>query len=197
MAAMVATKLMTAEELASLPDDGYQYELVRGELRRMPPPKPEHGFVCVRLIVWLAASQDIGEYTVFSNDSGVHLERDPDTVRGPDVMVYRNADLPPRPWTSYPSNPPVLAGEVASPGETTAEIEEKIDDYRRAGVPFIVYCFPNRRVVWVDGAGCERVVLTENDVLDCSDVLPGLASMPVAALFGKPMRPGRSSESDS
>jgi Uma2 family endonuclease len=47
---MVTRTLMTAEELAALPDDGFQYELVRGELRRMPPPKPEHEFVCMRRV---------------------------------------------------------------------------------------------------------------------------------------------------
>ncbi|HEY7030954.1 MAG TPA: Uma2 family endonuclease [Thermomicrobiales bacterium] len=180
---MVATKLMTAEELSALPDDGYQYELVRGELRRMPPPKPEHGYVCMRLSRWLASSEEAGDFTVFGNDSGVTLERNPDTVRGPDVAVYRNGDLPPRPWTSYFAIPPVLAGEVASPGDAAAEIEEKIDDYRRAGVPLIVYCFPHQRIVWVDGAGRERIVLHENDLLDVSDALPGLAPIAVAKLF--------------
>ena len=180
---MVMTRLMTAEELAALPDDGFQYELVRGELRRMPPPKPEHGFVCMRLGLWLAASEEVGDFTVFGNDSGVSLERDPDTVRGPDVAVYRNADLPPRPWTAYFTVPPALAGEVASPSDSRTEIEEKIDDYRRAGVPLIVYAFPEERRVWVDGAGRERVVLAEDDVLDVSDVLPGLAPIPVATLF--------------
>src|SRR5215204_3508751 len=103
---MVATRLMTADELAALPDDGYQYELVRGELRRMPPPKPEHGLVCVCLILWLTPYEEVGDVTVLGNDSGVRLEQSPDTVRGPDVAVYRNADLPPRPWTSYFAIPP-------------------------------------------------------------------------------------------
>ena len=31
------TKLMTAEELLEMPDDGFRYELVRGELVKMPP----------------------------------------------------------------------------------------------------------------------------------------------------------------
>jgi Uma2 family endonuclease len=184
MNAMVTRTLMTAEELAALPDDGYQYELVRGELRRTPLPKPEHGFVCIRLGRWLAAFEEAGDFTVFGNDSGVTLERDPDTVRGPDVSVYRNADLPPRPWTAYFEFPPALAGEVASPSESNTEIEEKIEDYRQAGVPVIVYAFPAERRIWVDGAGRERVVLTEGDVLDVSDVLPGLASIAVAKLFG-------------
>jgi Uma2 family endonuclease len=182
-AAMVTTKVMTAEELSGLPDDGYQYELVRGELRRTPPPKPEHGFVSVRLSRWLVAYEEAGDFTVFGNDSGVTLEQSPDTVRGPDVSVFRNGDLPPRPWTSYFTIPPALAGEVASPGDSMVEIEEKIEDYRWAGVPLILYCFPEQRSVWVDGAGRARVVLSEHDVLDGSDVLPGLAPIPVAKLF--------------
>jgi Uma2 family endonuclease len=149
----------------------------------MPPPKPEHGLVCVRLILWLTSYEETGDVTVLGNDSGVSLERNPDTVRGPDVSVYRNTDLPPRPWTAYFAIPPAVAGEVASPGESTAEIEEKIADYRRAGVPLIVYCFPEHRVVWVEGAGRERIVLTEDDVVDGSDVLPGLPPIRVATLF--------------
>lgn len=180
---MVATKLMTAEELAALPDDGYQYELVRGELRRMPPPKPEHGQVCLNLILWLAPYREVGDVTLLVNDSGVSLERNPDTVRAPDVAVYRNADLPPRPWTSYFEVAPILAGEVSSPGDRAADIDEKIADFQRAGVPLIVYCFPHRGSVWLDGAGRDRVILTERDVLDVSDVLPGLAPILVAKLF--------------
>ncbi len=180
---MVATRLMTADELAALPDDGFQYELVRGELRRMPPPKPEHGFVCKQLVRWLLVLEDVGDYMVFFNDTGVSLEQNPDTVRGPDVAVFRNADLPSRPWTSYFEVAPVLAGEVASPSDERAEVEEKIEDYRRAGVPVIVYCFPHRGRVWIDGAGRDRIVLTEDDVLDVSDVLPELAPISVAKLF--------------
>ncbi len=39
----VERKLMTAEELLRLPDDGLGHELVRGELRTMPPTSWEHG----------------------------------------------------------------------------------------------------------------------------------------------------------
>jgi hypothetical protein len=35
---MVLTKVMTAEELAALPDDGHQDALLWGQVRRMPPP---------------------------------------------------------------------------------------------------------------------------------------------------------------
>ena len=42
---MATTKPVTVEELLELEDDGYQYELVRGELIRMPSPGPRHGEV--------------------------------------------------------------------------------------------------------------------------------------------------------
>ena len=37
-------KLITADELLLMPDDGYEYELVRGLLtEKMPPPGDGHG----------------------------------------------------------------------------------------------------------------------------------------------------------
>ena len=41
-------KLMTAEELAQLPDAGL-YELVRGELRTMSPSGRKHGRIAAQL----------------------------------------------------------------------------------------------------------------------------------------------------
>ena len=35
--------LLTAEDLWNQTDDGYRYELVKGELRKMPPAGFEHG----------------------------------------------------------------------------------------------------------------------------------------------------------
>jgi hypothetical protein len=48
----------------------------------------------------------------------------------------------------------------------------------------ILYCFPVERRVWIDGAGRRRIILSEQDVVDVSDVLPGLARIAVAKLFG-------------
>jgi len=94
---MVLTRWMTADELAALPDDGYQHELVRGELRRMPPPKPEHGEVTGNAALpLLLYANESGLATVCLNDTGVWLERNPDTVRGPDIVVVLNHLLSPK-----------------------------------------------------------------------------------------------------
>lgn len=181
---MVLTKWMTAEELATLPDDGYQHELVRGVLRTMPLPKPEHGRAISRVTRPLFDYEDETNLVmVLTNDTGVMLEKNPDTVRGPDVAVYFLADLPPRPWTSYFTVPPVLAAEVASPSDRLTDIEEKVADYRNAGVLLISYIFPDTRTVWVDGANRHRIVLSSDDFLDASDILPGIAPISIAAIF--------------
>ena len=40
---VTTTPLMTAEELLNMPDDGFRYELVRGELRKRPLAGQTHG----------------------------------------------------------------------------------------------------------------------------------------------------------
>ncbi len=48
------TRVMSSEELLQVPDDGYRYELVRGELKRMVPAGSEHGVIIMKLAYLLA-----------------------------------------------------------------------------------------------------------------------------------------------
>jgi hypothetical protein len=41
---------VTTEELLHMPHDGFRYELVRGELRKMPPAGDEHGYIAGRYL---------------------------------------------------------------------------------------------------------------------------------------------------
>ena len=43
----------TASELFEMPDDGFRYELVKGELRRMSPSGWAHGVVVVNITLLL------------------------------------------------------------------------------------------------------------------------------------------------
>ena len=43
-------RLMTAEELLDMPDDGFRYELVRGELVKMAPASFAHGVHASRIV---------------------------------------------------------------------------------------------------------------------------------------------------
>ena len=84
-----AGKLLTADDLLAMPDDGKKYELVRGELIEMPPPGFMHGLVVRRI------GQGFGIFVdehspgfVVTSEVGIYSERDPDTVIAPGLRGY-------------------------------------------------------------------------------------------------------------
>jgi Uma2 family endonuclease len=181
---MVTTKLATVEDLAALPDDGFtHYELIRGDIRTMTPAGGDHGRIAGRMILPLFRLQDAGLGELLIADTGYFLEEEPDTVLAPDgAFIVRD-----RLWTlgehrGFSQIVPNLVIEVKSPSETLREIMEKVDIYRRAGVPLIWVAFPDSQTVMVDGAGRDRQTFGIGDVLDGGDILPGL-SLPVAAIY--------------
>ena len=178
------TQTMTADELFMMKDDGFRYDLVKGELRKMSPPGSEHGVVIVRLTVALGRhveENDLGE--VFAAETGFKLASNPDTVLGPDVAFVSNEKIPPTgiPVAYWPGAPN-LAVEVISPGNTRREIEEKIAEYLAAGVSLVWIISPKHRTVVVHRANAEPVTLTESDTLEGQDVVPGF-QYNVARLF--------------
>ncbi len=95
--ATVAGRLITAEEFAEMPNppDGSQQELVRGEIVTMPPSEARHGVCCVRIVRRIGSFIDERRLgTITCNDTGFIVERDPDTVRGPDVAFRSKERLP-------------------------------------------------------------------------------------------------------
>jgi Uma2 family endonuclease len=125
------TELMTADEFfdwASRPEnDNKWWELVRGEVIELPAPSKAHGVVCLnvsRLLSIYCIKRRKGYVT--GNDSGVLLERDPDTVRGPDVAVFEDADHFEELHPKYGEIPPILAVEVLSPNDRADRVMEKL-----------------------------------------------------------------------
>ena len=85
-----ATRLMTAEELLVMPDDGHIYELVRGELVKIMGTGLEHAYIadnCYWNLGNYVRRRSLGR--VFSSQLGYILARDPDTVRIPDLAFIR------------------------------------------------------------------------------------------------------------
>src|SRR5262245_28079988 len=117
--ATVAGRLVTAAEFLAMPDppDGSRQELVRGEVVTMPPPGFRHGLRQVRICSLLdqfGRSTRHGRVTV---ESGLVTERDPDTVRGPDVAYWSAERLPlDQEPEGYPEVAPELCFEILSPG---------------------------------------------------------------------------------
>jgi hypothetical protein len=83
---------MTAEQYGRLPDLGYPTELVRGQIKVIDQPYPSHGAICATVTTLLSNFvREHGLGRVVGNDSGVVTERNPDTVRGPDVAYFSSS----------------------------------------------------------------------------------------------------------
>lgn len=178
------TKPMTAEDLLNMPDDGFRYELVRGELRKMPPAGHIHGELAASILASLGMhvkARRLG--TVYAADTGFHLASDPDHVRAPDAAFVRRerADAAGDVRGFFPG-PPDVAVEVISPSDRYSEVEEKVEDWLEAGTLAVIVVDPRRRVVEVRRSRAESVMLTEADTLDIEDIAPGWR-MPIEDIF--------------
>lgn len=178
---MATTVRMTADDLLTLPDDGWRYELIRGELQRMAPDNFDHGQFGDNVQYPLSMHVRRHRLGRVVGNVGFTLETDPDTVLAPDVSFIRTERLPARGGRGFPEMAPDLAVEVLSPSNTAGEIARKTALYLANGVRVVWVIDPASRTVSVySSAGAE--VLGESDRLDGGDVVPGFA-MQVADLF--------------
>jgi len=180
----VVAKNVTAEQLFRMPDDGFRYELVRGELRKMTPAGFRHGAIIIRLSTPLAAFVDEHHLGVVAGaETGFKILSDPDTVRAPDVAFVRQDRIPREgpPETFWPGAPD-LAVEVISPSDTVYEVEEKVAEWLSAGTRMVWVVHPKRRVVEVHRPSAKTVALAEQDALDGGDIVPGFR-LQVAEIF--------------
>jgi len=177
-------QLVTAEELLKMPDDGIRYELIRGELKKMPPPGHVHGRVAMKFGWRLAQHVETNNLgIVYAAETGFLLEQDPDTVRAPDCAFVSRARLAQFGETEgYLPGAPDLAVEVISPSDTYAEVEEKALAWLAGGSSVVLVLNPRKRMVTVYKSVADITILDENAVLDLSDVVEDF-SIPVKALF--------------
>jgi Uma2 family endonuclease len=88
-------KPITAEEFAKF-DPEWRYDLIRGELRRMPPqPGEEHGAITSDLSLELSLyvrDNELGQ--CYAAETRFIIARDPDTAIGPDWAFVAADRLP-------------------------------------------------------------------------------------------------------
>ena len=168
-------KPLTAGDLLRLHSEGVRGELIRGALCKAMPTGHEHGRIVVNLVVEMknfVKPRKLG--TLTASDSGVWLERDPDTVRAPDIAFFSAEKMPFATRVSgYSEVVPDLVVEAASPGDSFREINDKALMWLGFGVRVALFVRPDTRSVDVHRPGRPVLVLGENDTLDDIDVLPG------------------------
>lgn len=180
----------TPEDLLRMPD-GDRYELVNGQL-------VERNTSLWSSYVGGQAYRRLGNYA-FEHRSGWVLPEgtpyqcfpnEPNKVRKADVSFIRLERLTLAQATEEGHVPiaPDLAVEVMSPNDLAYDVDEKVQDYRRAGVALVWVVNPRTRTVEVhrrDGVG---TILGENDELSGENVIPGFRCR-VGDLFIPPSEP--------
>ena len=180
-----ARKLLTADVLLAIPDDGNRHELVRGELVTMPLPGITHTIVTGRIGHRIDNCIEELGLALIGGPGAAYTEQNPDTVRAADYGFYSRRHIPsPLPERGYiPGLIPALVVEVISPGyRSAAGIAERVRMWLDAGVRLVVVAhIATREIVTYGDDGAEHTFAT-GDALTLEPVLPGFACQ-VADIF--------------
>ncbi|HEX8565711.1 MAG TPA: Uma2 family endonuclease [Pyrinomonadaceae bacterium] len=175
-------KEWTAEEFFNSPLS-QNHELVEGKLVKTMPAGFIHGLVTQELSYFVTdfvKKNRLG--VVVAAETGFILTGK--TFRGADSAFISNEKLAEfgYPEGFFPTAPD-LAVEVASPGNSSEELIEKVDLYLAAGCRLVWVVYPKRKTVYVYRQTNVINILRESEVLEGGDVLPNF-SLPLAELFG-------------
>jgi Uma2 family endonuclease len=177
-----ARKYWTDAELLAFPKDGYEREIVNGELI-VSPAGSEHGSICMRIAGPLSTfvlARDLGE--VLDGQTGCRMKSD--DLFSPDISF-----VTPKRWRAHQSTGetffpggPDLAVEVLSPGDTLGITEEKIAQYFENGTRLAWIVQPRGRIVTIYHGPTADRLLTISDSLDGEDIVPGF-TLPLSQVF--------------
>lgn len=174
--ATAPTKLMTAEEFFEFchrPENrDRHFELERGEIVEMSLPGERHGVVCgnVTGILWTFRNQRSRGY-VCPNDTGLVLERDPDTIRGADIAFYDENRRYDELDIKHTDHLPTLVVEVLSPNDRMTKMTRRITLFLKKGVQLVWVLDPESCNVTVYRRGREPVVLEADEEVTGEDIL--------------------------
>lgn len=188
--ATVATEPLTAEQFFEWANrrenEGKRYELVNGEVVEMPSPGELHGYVCwivIKILTEYVVRRGAGY--LLTNDAGLIIRRAPDTVRGPDVMLFLENRSLKEMSSGYCERVPALIVEVRSPSDRDGKIVRRVEQYHRRGIPLVWVVDFEELIVTSYRPNEFPKVLDETEILSGNGVLPDF-SCKVADLFALP-----------
>jgi len=175
-------RLITGEELARCPDLN-PCELVNGRVVPMARAGHIHGEAESRLDVELALhARQTGSGRVMVGEVGIYTCRDPDTVRGADIVFISQERYARRGPSAFLDVAPELVVEILSPEDRPGQVQDKIREYLSAGVDRVWFVNPRRRSVLVYRSSGQVEALEVGDTLRDEEILPGFA-LPLSELF--------------
>ena len=183
------TRPMTVEDLVSLPDGGWRYELVEGVLVRMAGSGEQATTIALILGAALLSFVLPRRLGVVTGADGVYTFPTAETGLLPDVGFYLAAR---RQFVVDRTKPipfaPDLAVEVASPSQDAGDMAEKALRYLQGGTRLVWVLWPARKQidVWRSGGSVPAITLDSADSLDGEELIAGF-SFPVFAVFADPL----------
>jgi Uma2 family endonuclease len=176
------THSYTPGDVLKMPD-GKRYELVDGELVESNVSAVSSLVATDIAYLLRGCFKASGLASVFIECGYTCFPEKPNQMRRPDVSCIRSERLTAEHLEDgFLSIPPDLAVEIISPNDRVYDLEEKLADYRSAGIPLVWVVFPPDRKVQVIHRGKTRIDLGPDDELTGEDILPGFRCR-VADLF--------------
>jgi Uma2 family endonuclease len=183
MATMTGTRLK-AEEFEHRYADVDFCELERGEVVELTAGGWRHSAICFKVGFLLgdwARRTRLGR--VLTGEAGLVTGRDPDTVRGVDVMYYSFERVAPgQEPESFAEIAPNLAVEVVGKGQGWRKMTEKAAEYLRLGADRVWVIDPRNRTLHVFHPDQPPRELKSAEVIVDEQLLPGF-SCKLAELF--------------
>ena len=111
---------------------------------------------------------------MLTNETGIVVKRDPDTVCGADVLFisYRRLKASQR-WRGFLRQPPELVVEVLAEDDSWKKIEAKVAEYHSFGVDLVWIADPKTLSVRVYPRGDKPTVCPKGGELSGGRALPG------------------------
>jgi Uma2 family endonuclease len=174
--AVITGELLEHLRLPNVP----RYELVAGKIEPLTPTTWLHAEATVTLAAVLRTSMP--GWRILAGDPGVYVARQPDTVRGPDVVAISETRYQERdPARAFLTVVPELVVEIISPSNEEEDLKRKVAEYLSADPTTTVW------VVNVDERSITRCVGDGT----CITVrighrlsLPNGVTVPVSEMFG-------------
>lgn len=175
------TDLISGEKLLAMGNIG-RCELVEGKIVMFGPAVSLHGSIEGNFAFALTSFVDPRKLgSVMVGEVGIYTRRNPDTVRGADVLYLSNERAARSASSGFLDVAPDLVVEVMSPDDRWSDVTKKLREYFDIGVRLAWVAEPATQTVYAYRSPTDVREFGINDVVPGDDVLPGF-SAPVAML---------------
>lgn len=165
--------LITGEELYAL-GNRQRSELIEGKLKVMFPTGYLHGDIelGVGSMVRAFVSQNkLGRVMV--GEVGIYIQRNPDTIRGADVLYISQQRLQQVTSNAFLDVAPELVVEILSPRDYWADINRKLVDYFSIQVDRVWIIDPASQTLHIYASLTDISILQADDQVTGEHILPG------------------------